>query len=307
MSNTNRNYKASVFSHLFGDPDKERGLYNAFSPVELPLESTIIDYTLTDALYKERINDLAFTVGRELVCFFEGQSSINENMALRYLLFCGRVYEKLIDNKAIYCEKRFEIPKPVFYVLYNGIKPFPEKRIYRLSDSFTSISDGVQSLELTVTAYNINIGYNEDIVKKDANLSGYVTLVAKVRENEKNGMERELAVKIAIERCIKDGVLAEYLERNASEVINMLFSEWNWDEARAVWVEEVKIEEREKWESIISDKDKALTDKDKALAENKETIADKDKVLADKDKVLADKDAEIAALKAQLDHKVGGK
>ena len=130
MSNTNRNYKASVFTHLFGDPENERGLYNAFSPVELPLSSTIVDCTLTDVLYKERINDLAFTVGRKLVCFFEGQSSINENMALRFLLYCGRVYEKLIDNKAIYSEKRFEIPMLVFYVLYNGIKPFPEKSAY---------------------------------------------------------------------------------------------------------------------------------------------------------------------------------
>ena len=287
MSKANRNFKASVFTHLFCDPENERRLYNAFSSDQLPPDADIIDCTLTDALYKERVNDLAFTVGGKLVCFFEGQSSINENMALRFLLYCGRVYEKLIDNKAIYSEKRFIVPTPVFYVLYNGIKPFPEKSLYKLSDSFSSVPDGMKSLELIVTAYNINSGYNEEIVKRDPNLYGYVTFITKVRENEQIGLEREKAIKEAIKVCIRDGVLAEYLKNNASEVINMLFGEWNLDEARAVWVEEAKIEEREKWESIISDKDKAL-------AENK-------KIISDKDKVLADKDAEIAALKAKLD------
>ncbi|MCL1834970.1 MAG: hypothetical protein FWG48_02310 [Oscillospiraceae bacterium] len=34
MSKVNRNYKASVFTHLFAEPEMERGLYNAFSPVK---------------------------------------------------------------------------------------------------------------------------------------------------------------------------------------------------------------------------------------------------------------------------------
>ena len=62
MSKTNRNFKASVFTHLFGEPENERGLFNAFSSDKLPLDSKIVDCTLTDALYKERVNDLAFTV-----------------------------------------------------------------------------------------------------------------------------------------------------------------------------------------------------------------------------------------------------
>ena len=50
----------------------------------------------------------------------------------------------------------------------------------------------------------------------------------------------------------------EYLENNASEVINMLFQEWNWDDARAVWEEEAEKRNDAKWQSVVANKDAAL-------------------------------------------------
>ena len=234
MGKVNRNFKASVFTHLFAEPSMERGLYNAFSPVALPPDAPVVDLTLTDVLYKDRVNDLAFSVGDRLACFFEAQSTLNKNMALRYLLYCGRVYEKLIDNAEIYNEERLIIPTPEFYVLYNGIWPFPEREVYRLSDSFAIMPDGIKPLELVVTVYNINPGFNESIVRKDDNLYGYVAFTAKARKFEQSGMDRGSAVKAAAEECIKEGILKEYLENNASEVINMLTQEWDWDKYFAV-------------------------------------------------------------------------
>ena len=63
MSRVNRNFKAGVFSHLFGDVDSERGLYNAFSSVPQPIDAEVVDLTLEDVLFMDRINDLAFSVG----------------------------------------------------------------------------------------------------------------------------------------------------------------------------------------------------------------------------------------------------
>jgi hypothetical protein len=89
-----------------------------------------------------------------------------------------------------------------------------------------------------VTVYNVNKGFNENIVKRSANLFGYVTLVSKVRENEQAGMERSRAVKKAIEECIKLGVLVEYLKSHASEVSNMCAPvrrlEYSWWESSMV-------------------------------------------------------------------------
>ena len=69
MSKVNRNYQASVFTHLFGEPEKELELYNAFSPVPFPPDTPVRDLTLTDALFMDRVNDLSFCVGDKLVVF----------------------------------------------------------------------------------------------------------------------------------------------------------------------------------------------------------------------------------------------
>jgi hypothetical protein len=45
-------------------------------------------------------------------------------------------------------------------------------------------------------------------------------------------------MKMAINYCIKHDILKEILEANASEVVSMLLTEWNWDDAKQVWWEE---------------------------------------------------------------------
>ena len=311
MSKVNRNFKASVFTHLFGEPAKELGLYNAFSPVQHPPDTPVVDLTLTDVLYKDRVNDLAFTVGMIAACFFEAQSTPNNNMALRFFVYGGRVYEKLIDNAEIYSEARIVIPTPEFYVLYNGIKPFPERAVYRLSDSFAVSADGMIPLQLVVTAYNINPGYNEGIVKKDENLYGYVVFVAKARKFEQSGMKRDGAVKAAVEECIKEGILAEYLEHNASEVINMLAQEWDWDRAMEINARDTERRVNAEWESLVADKDAEIADKDAEIVSKDAEIVSKDAEIVSKDAEIVSKDAEIvskdaeiAALRAMLEKQV---
>ena len=296
MGKVNRNFKASVFTHLFAEPEKERGLYNAFSPTSLPPDAPVVDLTLTDVLYKDRVNDLAFSVGGKIVCFFEAQSTINYNMALRYLIYCGRVYEKLIDNDEIYNEDRIIIPTPEFYVLYSGVRPLPERETYRLSDSFAVFPDGEKPLELIVTAYNINPGYNDSLVKKDDNLYGYVTFVAKARKFEQAGQTRANAVKAAVEECIKTGILKEYLENNASEVVNMLAQEWDWNKA-------LEINARNAARNAAQEA--ALETEQRVNAQWESMVADKDTALADKDMALANLEAEIEALKAKLSAQQG--
>ena len=284
MGKVNRNFKASVFTHLFAEPENERGLYNAFSPEPLPPDTPVVDLTLTDVLYKDRVNDLAFSVGGRLVCFFEAQSTLNKNMALRYLIYCGRVYEKLIDNDELYSETRLTIPTPEFYVLYNGIRPFPEKETYLLSDSFAVRPDGEKPLELVVRAYNINPGYNDSIVRKDDNLNGYVAFVAKARKFEQSGKDRSSAVEAAVKECIKEGILTDYFKDNASEVVNMLAQEWDWNKALE-----------------ITARDAAREAAHNAAQEAEQRVNEQwEAVVADKDASLADKDAEIEALKAML-------
>jgi hypothetical protein len=241
----NTKYKASVFTALFNDEDKLRELYAALEGIEYDPALLITINTLDDVLYMDRINDLSFTVGDKLVFVIEHQSTLNRNMPLRILSYIARVYEKIIPRRVVYKDALVKIPKPEFIILYNGLEETPEKWELRLSDAFIGLEAGEKiSLDLTVTVYNINYGQNKGLLQRSEHLAGYAQFIAKVREYTA-AMPLEQAVTEAIGYCIQNGILATFLEERSSEVRNMLFGEWNWDEAKEVWQEEAMEKGRE--------------------------------------------------------------
>ncbi|GMO21580.1 MAG: hypothetical protein Pg6A_08710 [Termitinemataceae bacterium] len=94
----NSNYKSSVFSFLFSDPDALRELYGALTGITLPPETPITINTLEGVLYKTLLNDLSFVAGNKLVVLIEHQSTINPNMAIRLLMYLARVYESIVST-----------------------------------------------------------------------------------------------------------------------------------------------------------------------------------------------------------------
>jgi hypothetical protein len=160
------------------------------------------------------------------------------------------VYEKIIDDRQIYSSRQMRIPRPEFYVLYNGVAPFPDESTLKLSDMFENLETlGLPfketfALELVVRVININEGKNEAIAKRCRILAEYSAFVAKVREFEKDGLKRGEAIKKAVIYCRNHDILKEFLKKNASEVLNMLMTEWNWDDALDVRFEEGREEGR---------------------------------------------------------------
>jgi hypothetical protein len=69
-------------------------------------------------------------------------------------------------------------------------------------------------------------------------LPGIPKSVTQARENEKADMPRDQAATEAVRSCVKDGILADFLEEHGSEALNMLLEEWDWDVAKEVWQEE---------------------------------------------------------------------
>jgi len=247
----NTKYKSSVFSLLFNDPDILRELYCALEGVALSNEVPVTINTLSDVLFMDRINDISFEIGGKLVVLIEHQSTINPNMALRFLIYIARVYEKIVQDKKIYSSKKIVVPKPEFFVLYNGTEPHPEESVLNLSDAFdTALLFGLPEkinsvLELTVKVININEGKNEGIAKKCRTLAQYSAFIAKVREYIKDGLIHTEAIKKAVIYCRNNDILKLFLEQNASEVMNMLITEWNWDDAKEVWQDEAREDGRE--------------------------------------------------------------
>jgi hypothetical protein len=234
---TNVKFKSTVFSTLFSDPDVLRELYGALEGVNLPADIPVTINTLEDVLFMDMKNDISFEIGGKLVVLIEHQSTVNPNMALRLLMYIARVYEKIISDENIYSSRLVPIPRPEFFVLYNGVAPYPDEEILKLSDAFVSLSPldlppkDKPVLELVVKVLNINAGKNEAVARKCATLAEYSAFVAKVREFEREVGNREEAIEQAVRYCRGHDILKEFLEKNATEVLNMLTTEWNWDEA----------------------------------------------------------------------------
>jgi len=240
----NLKYKDSVFSFLFSDPDLLRELYCALEGVNLPEDIPVTINTLKDVLYMELINDISFVIGGKMVVLIEHQSTINPNLTIRLLLYIARVYEKIIKEKSLYSGKRLSIPRPEFYVLYNGKAPYPDEQDLRLSDAFDKLEilglkeKEIPALELKLRVININEGRNRDIAARCRKLSEYSAFIAKVRIFEQELGDKEAAMKKAIKYCRDHDILREFLELHATEVFNMLITEWNTEDAKEVWYEE---------------------------------------------------------------------
>ena len=269
----NREYKATLFSELFSEPDRLRELYNALADTDYGKDTPVEINTLESAFFNDLRNDVSFTIDNKYVVLLEHQSTINANMPLRFLQYITRVYEKITDDRAIYNEKQIEIPTPEFIVLYNGTKPFPAEKMLRLSDAYKGADKNDKrsgSLELTVRILNINPGFNDELLQKSKTLNGYTSFIERVRNSQISGNNLQGAIKEAIARGISQNILRKFLTEHGTEVSGMLFgTTFDIDIAKEVWQEEAR-------EDLLD----VIADKDAEIAENKAEIADKDAEIA---------------------------
>lgn len=252
----NREHKDSVFVDLFYEDETAEenllSLYNALHGTNYRSRKMIRKIRVGNILYKNFKNDISFEVGEKLIVFGEHQSTVNQNMPLRCLMYVGRAYEQLLDQRARYRNAMVKIPTPEFYTFYNGKKEYPLERELLLSEAFLDPTDK-KPLELTVKVININFQKEHDILEKCEVLKEYSLFVETVR---KYGKE-EGAVRKAIYECIERGILADYLKRKGSEVMNMLIAEYSYEEDMQVKQEEAfrigerRGEKRGKKEGII--------------------------------------------------------
>ena len=87
------------------------------------------------------------------------------------------------------------------------------------------------ALELKVLVININEGYNQKLMESCQILKEYAQYVSKVRTYKKTLSLNE-AVEKAVEECIQEGILREFLLANKAEVVAMSIFEYyrEWEE-----------------------------------------------------------------------------
>ena len=239
MSTANRKYKDSVFVDLFSEDEKAKenflSLYNALHNTNLQLSCPVENIKLDNVMYMNIVNDVSCLVDDKIIVLAEHQSTVNENMPLRFLQYIARLYEKLQKTTDRYLRTLSKIPTPEFYVFYNGLNDYPETTVLKLSDAFITKPEQIP-LELTVQVLNINNGKGGKILKTCKTLDEYSLFVEEVRLQTQ--LDPENGFTNAVKLCIEKGILKEYLQRKTREVINMLIAEYDYDTDIAVQREE---------------------------------------------------------------------
>lgn len=83
------------------------------------------------------------------------------------------------------------------------------------------------ALECVATYLNVNYGYNQEIMSQCRKLYEYAYLIEAIRKHLKQGYRLEKAVEYAIDHCIENDILTDFLRRRRAEVTMNLLTEYD--------------------------------------------------------------------------------
>ena len=251
-------------------------LYNAVSGKHYTNPEMLEINTLENAIYMAMRNDISFLIDARL-SLYEHQSTYSPNLPLRFLLYIFALYSSMTKDANLYGTKAIELPPPRFVIFYNGKDEQPDRQILKLSDLYTINEEC--SLELEAVMLNVNSGHNKELMEMSHTLWEYAEYTARVREYTET-MELEEAVERAIEECIQEGILKEFLEKNRAEAKNMSIFEYDQErhikqEREEAWEEGRKAGKRDMLWKLAEKKlrkGKTITEIAEELEESEETI-----------------------------------
>lgn len=228
-------------------------VYNALNGTNYTNPDDIEICTLDKGVSLTVRNDEAFVVDAAL-SIYEHQSTVCPNMPVRNLIYYTTIISKFVKKKNICGRTLVKIPVPKFVVFYNGGEDQPAECEMRLSDAFEKKTDNPE-LELVCKVYNINFGKNQQLLEKCEVLKQYMTFVDYVKyylsqQDDDDEDDLKKAINMAIDRCIEDGVLVEFLMENRSEVVKVTQMDYTFDRQIIMEREVGREEGREEGEMI---------------------------------------------------------
>ena len=243
----NRTFKSTVFIMVFEDKRNLLELYNAMTGKHYTDPEQLEINTLENAVYMSMKNDLSFLIDGRL-SLYEHQSTYNPNLPLRFLIYISQLYAGMTRNENLYGTKTVRIPPPEFIIFYNGEKDMPEETLLKLSDMYgVKVED--PKLELKATMLNISGSNNSRLKEACRTLKDYAVYTDKIRLYSKEQPLAE-AVERAIDECIAEDVLKDFLTKHRAEAKAMSIFEYDqekhirqereeaWEEGRASGLQE---------------------------------------------------------------------
>ena len=226
----NKEYKSDVFSMLLQDKKRAMEIYNAINGTDYDDPELVEMTTLDDKSFSLTVrNDASFILDANL-SLYEHQSTYCPNMPLRDLLYFASIIQKQIkaQKRDIYGGRILKIPVPHFVVFYNGKEDAPDQYDLRLSDAFEKETKDPE-IELVCHVYNINNGKNVPLLSKCQTLREYMYFVDMVRKNNEISGNLEDAIEKAINQCMEENVLRDFLAQHREEVMHVMTLDYTFE------------------------------------------------------------------------------
>lgn len=226
----NKEYKSDVFSMLLQDKKRAMEIYNAINGTDYDDPELVEMTTLDDKSFSLTVrNDASFILDANL-SLYEHQSTYCPNMPLRDLLYFASIIQKQIkaQKRDIYGGRILKIPVPHFVVFYNGKENAPDQYDLRLSDAFEKETKNPE-IELVCHVYNINNRKNVPLLSKCQTLREYMYFVDMVRKNNEISGNLEDAIEKAINQCMEENVLRDFLAQHREEVMHVMTLDYTFE------------------------------------------------------------------------------
>lgn len=226
----NKEYKSDVFSMLLQDKKRAMEIYNAINGTDYDDPELVEMTTLDDKSFSLTVrNDASFILDANL-SLYEHQSTYCPNMPLRDLLYFASIIQKQIkaQKRDIYGGRILKIPVPHFVVFYNGKEDAPDQYDLRLSDAFEKETKNPE-IELVCHVYNINSEKNTPLLSKCQTLREYMYFVDMVRKNNEISGNLEDAIEKAINQCMEENVLRDFLAQHREEVMHVMTLDYTFE------------------------------------------------------------------------------
>ena len=266
-----RTYKDSVFCDLFRDPGRALELYRELHPDDTATTVADIDIlTFKTVVVNGPYNDLGFQIGNRLIVIMEHQSTWTPNILIRALIYYVETLKRWVSTKEVnlYGGSAAELPAVEIYVVYTGNRKTVPQEI-SLRRDFPGGEHSMVDAEIKVLR-----GGGNGI------LSEYVEFT-KVgdRLRTEYGSSRDTAEKI-VRYCIEKDILREYLIRKRVEVVDMLETLFDEQEARRIYDLDMRRQYDKKMQAMEQDLEQErnrVRERDQALEQERNQALERER------------------------------
>ena len=128
----------------------------------------------------------------------------------------------------------------------------------------------VSLVQMRLLEIELNKGKNDVLLRKCKPLGEYMALIERIRSNKSKRMDINRAVEEAVDSCIEDGILRDFLIAHKAEVMDMCITEFD----EATFVKGIKEEGFEEGVDKINELNARLVS-DNRMEELKRSTTDK--------------------------------